>query len=364
MIKKFEQFDGNGPELHYYALDWDDNILHMPTKILMDKKVREEWVPTEVSTAQFAEVRNDQENYRIRNNSPIEAFSEFRDTGIRGDNAFLEDVKTAINKKAFAPSWEAFIKCLSEGAIFAIVTARGHEPESIRKGVEYVIDEVLTKMPSLNPGFSMADEMFQNLRKYQLAFRMEGQSDGQLKGQPSQNPLVKKYLDSCSFFGVSSSSFAKEFGEASASNPEVAKEMALNFFIERCNEFGKSIGAKTVSIGFSDDDPKNVEHVRKFFKEKLPDIGGGVKLSLIKTTDPKLKGGEMTKFTETSHQATGMESSILPFTKWNNMTQRLYPNSKDAPLDDYHNQMKNNINQVGDLYRKFAFNRKKNKQRK
>ena len=92
MIKKFEQFDGNGPELHYYALDWDDNILHMPTKILMDKKVGEEWAPTEVSTAQFAEVRNDQENYRIRNNNPIEAFSEFRDTGIRGDNAFLEDV--------------------------------------------------------------------------------------------------------------------------------------------------------------------------------------------------------------------------------------------------------------------------------
>ena len=48
----------------------------------------------------------------------------------------------------------------------------------------------------------------------------------QLKGQPSLNPLVKKYLDSCSFFGVSSTSFAKEFGEASASNPEVAKEIA------------------------------------------------------------------------------------------------------------------------------------------
>jgi hypothetical protein len=230
--------------------------------------------------------------------------------------------------------------------------------------VEYVIDEVLTKMPSLNPGFSMADEMFQNLRKYQMVFRMEGPSDTQLKGQVSQNPLVKKYLDSCSFYGVSSSSFAKEFGEASASNPEVAKEMALNFFIERCNEFGKSIGAKTVSIGFSDDDPKNVEHVEKFFKEKLPNMSGGVRFSLIKTTDPSVRGGEMTKFTETSNQATGMESSVLPFTKWNNMTQRLYPNSKDAPTDDYHNQMKNNINQASDLYKKFAFKRKKNKLKK
>ena len=363
MIKRFEQFS-NDTELHYYALDWDDNILHMPTKILMDKKVGEEWTPIEVSTSKFAEIRNDQENYRIRNNNPTEAFSEFRDTGLRGDSAFIEDVKTAIKKGAFAPSWEAFIKCLSEGAIFAIITARGHEPESIRKGVEYVIDEVLTKMPSLNPGFSMADEMFQHLRKFQLAFRINTHNESQLKAKPSQNPLVKKYLDSCSFFGVSSTSFAKEFGEASASNPEVAKEIGLNFFIERCNEFGKRIGAKTVSIGFSDDDPKNVDHVEKFFKEKLPNMAGGVKFSLIKTTDPTVKGGEMTKFTETSHQAPGTENSVLPFTKWGNMTQRLYPNSQDAPTDDYHNQMKNNINLVSDLYKKFGFKRKKNKLKK
>lgn len=364
MIKRFEQFSEQGPELHYFALDWDDNILHMPTKILMDKKVGEEWKPTEVSTAKFAEVRNDKENYRLRNDNPTEAFSEFRDTGLRGSDAFIEDVKSAISQKAFAPSWEAFIKCLSEGDLFAIITARGHEPESIRKGVEYVIDNVLTKMPSLNPGYSMADEMFQQLKKFQLAFRLDVPNDSHLKGLPSQNPLVSKYLDSCSFYGVSSPSFAKEFGEASASNPEVAKEMALNFFIERCDEFGKNIGAKSVSVGFSDDDPKNVEHVRKFFKEKLPSMGGGVKLSLYKTTDPTIKGGEVTKFTETSHQTPGLESSVLPFTKWNNMTQKLYPNSKDAPTDDYHNQMKNNVNQASDLYKKFAFKRKKNKKNK
>jgi len=355
MIKRFEQFSEQGPELHYFALDWDDNILHMPTKILMDKKVGDQWQPTEVSTAKFAEVRND---------NPTEAFSEFRDTGLRGSDAFLEDVKTAISQKAFAPSWEAFIKCLSGGDLFAIITARGHEPESIRRGVEYVIDNVLTKMPSLNPGYSMADEMFQQLKKFQLAFRVDNSDESQLKGMPSQNPLVSKYLDSCSFYGVRSPSFAKEFGEASASNPEVAKEMALNFFVERCNDFGQRIGAKSVSVGFSDDDPKNVEHVEKFFKEKLPSMGGGVKLSLYKTTDPTIKGGEVTKFIETSHQTPGLESSILPFTKWNNMTQKLYPNTKDAPTDDFHNQMKNNINQASDLYKKFAFKRKKNKSKK
>ena len=364
MIKLFEEFSG-GVELHYYAFDWDDNILHMPTKILMDKKVGEDWKPVSVSTAEFAEVRNDKENYRLRDNNPTVAFSEFRDSGARGDVAFIEDVKSALKTRAFAPSWNAFIKCLSEGAIFAIITARGHEPKSIRAGVELVIDDILTKMPSLNPGFSLADDMYQNLKKYEYWFTTDqNKESSQLKGKPSANPIVKKYLDSCSFFGVSSDSFAKEFGEASASNPEIAKEIALNYFVERCNDFGSRIGAKSVSIGFSDDDPKNVEHVEKFFKEKLPNIKGGLKFSLIKTTDPKIEGGEMKKFTETSHQPTGMESSILPFTKWNNMTQRLYPSSKDAPTDDYHNQMKNNIGQTTDLFKKFAFKRKKNKKTK
>jgi len=347
-------------ELHYFAFDWDDNILHMPTKILMDKKVGEEWAPESVSTARFAEVRNDKENWRLRNNNPTEAFSEFRDTGLRGENAFIEDVKTAMKENRLGPSWDAFIKCLSEGAIFAIITARGHEPDSIRRGVEYVIDQVLTKMPSLNPGFSLADEMFQHLKKYDYVFGLGmSNKDMQLKGIPSQNTLVMSYLDHCGFYGVSSDSFAKEFGQASAQNPEVAKEIALNSFIEKSNEFGKSVGAKAVSVGFSDDDPKNVEHVEKFFKEKSQLLGAGVKLSLYKTTDPSIKGGEVTKFTETSHQTPGLESSVLPFTKWNNMTQRLYPNSKDAPTDDYHNKMKNMVKSATDLSKNFGNKKKK-----
>jgi hypothetical protein len=67
------------------------------------------------------------------------------------------------------------------------------------------------------------------------------------------------------------------------------------------------------------------------------------------------------RLNETSHQTPGLESSVLPFTKWNNMTQRLYPNSKDAPTDDYHNQMKNHVNVAKDLYKEFAYKRKKKK---
>jgi hypothetical protein len=111
-------------ELHYYAFDWDDNILHMPTYIHMDKKEGDKWVPIDVSTSEFAIVRNDRENYRLVNNNPDEAFSEFRDSGHRGESAFIEDVKLALSKNQYGPSWDSFIDCLKEGALFSIITAR------------------------------------------------------------------------------------------------------------------------------------------------------------------------------------------------------------------------------------------------
>ena len=97
MILKFDKFISESSVseyLLYYAFDWDDNILMMPTKILMQKRVDDEWVDQPVSTAEFAEVRSDTENWRIDYDI---AFIEFRDQGSRGDNAFLEDAKSALN---------------------------------------------------------------------------------------------------------------------------------------------------------------------------------------------------------------------------------------------------------------------------
>lgn len=362
-MKKFKDFikeSIKNEDLSYMALDWDDNILHMSTKILMDKKVDGEWVPEAVSTAEFAKVRNDKENWRLRNDNPTEAFSEFRDFGPRGNQAFILDVKDAINKGDFGPSWDAFIRCLSEGWIFSIITARGHEPESMRKAVEWIIDNVLTK--------DQKYLLYNNCLKHAYIFKSNEDYDRIPKGNVSQTPLVQDYLDSCDFYGVSSDSFAKEFGAASASNPEKAKEMALDTFIEKCKKFGEFTGYP-VSIGFSDDDPKNVEHVYTYFKEKSA-LSNDLKLNLYKTTDRTKKGGERTRFKGTEQEAfennqgvnfDGLQSSVVPFTKWNNMTQNLYPSSKDQPKDDYHNQFKNHVGQSKDLNKQFAYKRSKRK---
>jgi hypothetical protein len=330
-------------ELSYYSFDWDDNLLHMPTVIHMDKLIDGEWVPKDVSTSEFAIVRNDKENYRLRNNNLDEAFSEFRDNGPRGSNAFLIDVKNALSNNYFGPSWDSFINCLREGAIFSIITARGHEPNTIRKGVEYIIDNFLSKDDCYM--------LYNNCLRHSYLFLSDEEFDRIPKGQFSKTPLISKYLDLCDFYGVSSLSFAKEFGEGSASDPEHAKKLALEKFIDKCNNFGKTIGAKSVSIGFSDDDPKNVEHVRKFFKERSAlenEFDHKLKLSLFKTTDRSIKGGETTKFHEASGStiAPGMESSVMSFTQYNNMASRLFPSDtkENDPVLNTHKAATNFLN--------------------
>jgi len=313
----------------YYSFDWDDNLLHMPTVIHMDKLIDGEWSPIDVSTSEFAIFRNDSINYRLINSNPSEAFCEFRDTGPRGSRSFLIDTKNAISNKYFGPSWEQFIKCLTEGSIFSIITARGHEPNTIKNGVKYIIDKYLSDDDKYL--------MYNNCLKHSYRFSSKKEYDRFSKVELSKSELIIKYLNSCDFYGVSSDTFINEFGEGSASNPEHAKQLALDKFIEKCNNFGRRIGAKSVSIGFSDDDSKNIEHVRKFFKEKSSlenEFDHKLKLSLFKTSNRNIKGGEVTKFHEAADSlvAAGMASSVMPFAQYNNISNLFDNGANNDPI--------------------------------
>jgi hypothetical protein len=333
MIKGFRHFVNemhNTEYLMYYAFDHDDNILNMPTVIHMDKLVNGQWVPTDVSTAEFAMVRGDSENWRITNNDPVAAFSEFRDFGPRGENAFLEDVKKAVYDRKFGPSWDDFVECLSNGSLFAIITARGHESESMRMGFEWIIDNALTEKNLF--------DMYNNLLKFSYLYR-EGEYDRILKGKPSQSPLVKLYLDNCDFIGVSAPSRG-----GSPGNPEKAKEEALIKFKEKVNNLASRIGLHAM-IGFSDDDLGNVKHIEDVVdnikKEQFPNI---IKYVVKGTKDPMNITKKVKTFNETSHQTPGLESSIMPFTQFNNMTNRLYPQGPHNRQDDYLNTRVNQNN--------------------
>ena len=113
-------------ELKYYIFDWDDNILHMPTRIHLERRLQDgSWVPHLVSTSLFAVIRNDTVNYRPPEGDWKKAFCEFRDFAEDDESMFLKDARAAIDhllkgETAPPPSFNTFKKSLIEGRIFAI----------------------------------------------------------------------------------------------------------------------------------------------------------------------------------------------------------------------------------------------------
>lgn len=271
---------GNFPTKHllYYAFDWDDNILEMPTEIMV---LTEDGGEIGMSTSDFAEHRSKLgvENFEYKGKIVVgvdnnTAFRNFRDQN--DPEVFKKDVIKAISNNSISPSWDDFIECLSNGSLFAIITARGHEKEAMRSGVEWIIDNILTKKTSKDLNLSLADQMYNNLRKFAHLFGDKTEYDHFLDSQPSQHQLVKTYLDNCDFVGVSAPSRG-----GSPANPEAAKEDALKSFIKKVNSFAKGIGFEAM-VGFSDDDPKNVKHIEEAFEDLKKSIGNEELSNVIK----------------------------------------------------------------------------------
>jgi len=338
-ISKFSQ---NRECLLYYAFDWDDNIFYMPTKIHMEHKIDGEWIPESVSTHQFSMVRGDSENWRILSGNPEVAFSEFRDNGPRGENAFIEDVKISCGGRNFAPSWGDFKECLKGGRLFAIITARGHESPTIRNGCEWVIDNALSSDDQY--------EMYNHLLMYHYLFRSQSEDPRrippELGGYFSQNPLVKSYLDNCDFVGVSAPS---RLGDAQ--NPEEAKKKAVIDFKRKINNFANNIGRKAC-IGFSDDDKKNIDSIEELFDQMdNEEFASIMKMTLKWTKEPRFTHVSTwdLKNEANSQNFDGTQANVLPFTKWNNMTQRLYPKNSWSRQDDNLNDFNNKLGQASSV---------------
>jgi len=247
--------DEKTPELKYYAFDWDDNIVHMPTKILVKDDEGEE---VGMSTEDFAENRQqigkkdfDYNGHTIVGYSD-EPFKFFRR---EGDKQFLIDAMSAKP----GPAWKDFVESINNGSIFAIITARGHNPNILKEAVyNYIINDY----EGINKG-----ELLKNLRKYRSFTDEENLTDEE---------LIRSYLELNKYHPVS-------FGnEESAASPEQLKVIAMDDFVSYIKSMAailnkkaflkKDVGNKFVPnkpvIGFSDDDPKNIEVMKKHFENK------------------------------------------------------------------------------------------------
>jgi hypothetical protein len=88
--------------------------------------------------------------------------------------------------------------------------------------------------------------------------------------------IIQEYLDMCRFYPVT-------FGDGSAANPEEGKIKAMREFISYCKELATEIGKRAFFkndvennetlpiIGFSDDDPRNIEKMKEFLSSEYKD---------------------------------------------------------------------------------------------
>jgi hypothetical protein len=243
-----------------YSFDWDDNVLIMPTRIHLDYNLNNSgiWAPVSVSTEQFRSIRHKLETeFRYVNDDILQAFKDFRDY-----DAFIKDVKHALDSRSYGPSFNKFKEALINGSDFSIITARSNPPQAIKEGIKIFIDKVLSK--------SEIEEMINNLNGL----------------------TIDEYLNLQDYHPVSSQEFAQKFGLfGSGTNPEEGKKIAFKSFVERVVQQISNIkddeDFEGISVGFSDDDLGNVEVVEDLIRRELKKLYPKINFIVYDTSDPK-----------------------------------------------------------------------------
>ena len=251
--------DEGRPDTKYYAFDWDDNLLFMPTSIILLSDKDDE-VP--MSTEDFAEHRQQigKEPFNYKGTAIVDfAPNPFRNFRSEGDKRFVLDSLLAQP----GPSWNDFVECINGGSIFAIITARGHNPKTLK---EAVYNLIMSNHLGIN-----SKTLSRNLKRYR---HLGGDVDVDDKtiSTLTKNEL-NEYLNLCRFEPVT-------FGDGDASNPEEGKIKAMRNFIVYCKEMAQEIGEKAFFkndivnneiepiIGFSDDDERNIEKMKGFLEKE------------------------------------------------------------------------------------------------
>ncbi len=129
----------------FYFFDLDDNVLCMPTQIFLRHEAGGEELA--VSTAHFAQV-SDQlgkpgplAHFGVDPDDARGSFRRFRDPD-DGASPFFEDLERALERVRWkGPSWSFFEHAVHNERPLAIITARGHAPETIAQGLLRLVDE-------------------------------------------------------------------------------------------------------------------------------------------------------------------------------------------------------------------------------
>ncbi|GAB4022990.1 MAG: hypothetical protein Fur0010_26180 [Bdellovibrio sp.] len=226
----------------FYFFDFDDNVAYLTTPIVIfHKKTGEERL---ISSGEWAHHNRDIGksgpfiDYSIDYNDATGSFRYFRDrdVGLLGRivgkrQTFIEDIQKALSQADYswkAPSWNCFFHATYNNRPVSVITARGHNPETIISGIDVLVKE--GHLPHL-PNF--------------------------LSIYPVTNPEVRKNLGD------------KELKLSVADLKKAAIRESVETAISR---YGLNPHHR---FGMSDDDPKNVELITeemRALKERYPDM--------------------------------------------------------------------------------------------
>lgn len=233
--------ESNMTNFKYYAFDWDDNLLHMPTKIIAED-ISGNLV--ELSTTEYATIKENIYSGKLAvvrekviKSFPAEAFENFRK-----DTFFLEEAKSA----KFGPAWNDFVEAVNGGKIFSIITARGHSPSTFISTIDTFIKE---GVGGLN--YYSCIENLRDLREYSMSVNIK-----------SDEELYENYISNlCKYYPI----YHNADGDTILESVHTLKVNALHDFVEHVEtafnkfhpEFKNKVSNNFV-IGFSDDDISNV----------------------------------------------------------------------------------------------------------
>ena len=220
---------------------------------------------------------------------------------------FFEDltikVMDEIIKNKKSPSFQKFKESLIYANPFSIITARGHNPEVIKKGVKMFINLVL----DLEEKNKMVNNIIDTFK------HEEGFSQDFISKLDELTPIqvIDLYLDEKGdYYPVSSEEFGEKFGldvKGGAANPERNKKVALLDFISKYDDLIRSGKYVSTSLGFSDDDPRNVKAMVEFVKNELSRMYPEVKFIIQDTSE----GGYTKIHIETNNEKELNEGIII-----------------------------------------------------
>lgn len=242
-----------------FTFDLDGNLFNTPTSFYFEKKQEDgSWKEVEITPYAYDANPNiyyDPRYYRFVDNDSEKSYQNFRDHANdpkhRGPDGLLLDIKQAIAESLFAPSLKRFKEALLEWQLFAILTARGHAPDNLKRMVKLINDELLD-----------TNEKTQQIVNIRNNFKLHDE-------KISDEEILKQYFDYNWYLPVSNINWCETMDIDRYRPDAIKKTLAMDCFLSDIKKLLAKINKadlfETLSCWFSDDSSTNIKSMIHYF---------------------------------------------------------------------------------------------------